>query len=118
MPATTRRVFWAAYAVKKWALCNGIPLVGTLADALVFNKVRANLGGRIRCALSGGAPISEHTHEFLSVAVCPIYQGYGMTEGTAMAGLFTPKIPFSIGHVGVPVACVNRRNSSAMTIAR
>ena len=48
---------------------------------LVFSKVRAILGGEVRTILSGGAPLSADTQEFMNVSFCfPVMQGYGLTE--------------------------------------
>ncbi|KAI9183293.1 long-chain fatty acid-CoA ligase [Blastocladiella emersonii ATCC 22665] len=104
MSPLVQRVFWAAYKLKKFALFSGVP-VGWIADALVFNKVKAQTGGRLRIALSGGAPIAEETQLFLSTVLAPIVQGYGATEGCGMAALYSPEIAFATKNVGVPVAC-------------
>ena len=51
---------------------------------VVFKKVRAILGGELRMMLSGGAPLSPETEEFMNVCFCcPIGQGYGLTETCA-----------------------------------
>ena len=51
---------------------------------LVFSKVRAILGGEVRTILSGGAPLSADTQEFMNVCFCcPVMQGYGLTETCA-----------------------------------
>ncbi|KAF1319371.1 Long-chain-fatty-acid-coa ligase, partial [Globisporangium splendens] len=53
-------------------------------DALVFNKLKALLGGRVRMVLSGSAPMTKEVKEFLSVVFgCPVVEGYGLTESTA-----------------------------------
>jgi long-chain acyl-CoA synthetase len=52
-----------------------------LWDKLVFKKVRAKFGGRVRCLVSGSAPLSKETISFLKIAFCcPLYEGYGLTE--------------------------------------
>jgi long-chain acyl-CoA synthetase len=62
----------------KW----GIP--GTpILDAIVFNKIKEATGGNLRMALSGGALIAKETQEFLSLTVCTIFNGYGLTETAA-----------------------------------
>lgn len=47
--------------------------------------VRAVLGGRIRLALSGTAPISTDVLDFFQAAGVPVLEGYGMTESTGLA---------------------------------
>lgn len=50
-------------------------------DRLVFSKIKQRLGGRVRSAISGAAPLSPHVEEFMSVALCCHFsQGYGLTE--------------------------------------
>lgn len=51
-----------------------------LADVLVYKKIRAGLGGRLRIISSGGAPLSKELAEFFWAVGVPIYQGYGLTE--------------------------------------
>lgn len=52
-----------------------------LWDALVFSKVRAKILPNVRLCVTGSAPLSEETNDFLKVnLVCPIVQGYGLTE--------------------------------------
>jgi long-chain acyl-CoA synthetase len=51
-----------------------------LADQLVYKKVRAGIGGRLRMVFSGGAPLSKELAEFFWSIGVPIYQGYGLTE--------------------------------------
>jgi hypothetical protein len=41
-----------------------------ISDVLVFGKIKARLGGRVRIMISGGAPIPSHVEEFLKVAMC------------------------------------------------
>jgi long-chain acyl-CoA synthetase len=66
-------IFKVAFELK-WHLFQwGLPTF--ITDKLVFDKLKANLGGRLRFALSGGAPISQDTQKFLTVAFCPILQG-------------------------------------------
>lgn len=53
---------------------------------VVFRKVRALLGGRMRLVLTGGAPLSPDTHEQVKSCLCAIVvQGYGLTESTSCA---------------------------------
>ena len=51
-----------------------------IADRVVFTKVRARLGGRIRVAASGAAPLGKELGEFFAAIGMPIVEGYGLTE--------------------------------------
>ncbi|CAH8356213.1 unnamed protein product [Eruca vesicaria subsp. sativa] len=76
-----------------------------LWDLLVFGKIRAVLGGRIRYLLSGGAPLSGDTQRFINICVgAPIGQGYGLTE-TCAGGTFSEFDDTSVGRVGAPLPC-------------
>ncbi|MCC7538234.1 MAG: AMP-binding protein [Deltaproteobacteria bacterium] len=79
------------------------PLLYGLAEALVFKKVRANLGlDECRFAITAAAPIAKSTLElFLSLGI-PIYEVYGMSECTGPATLSLPGA-YKTGKVGKPV---------------
>ncbi|KAL1916025.1 uncharacterized protein VTP21DRAFT_6029 [Calcarisporiella thermophila] len=98
--------FHGAYWVKSRTMKTGVlsPVTG-LMDAVVFSKLKQQTGGRLRLALSGGAPISRETQEFLTVALCPILQGYGMTESCGMCTIMSPET-VAYSAVGAPVPCV------------
>ncbi|KAM0788307.1 hypothetical protein ACM66B_001450 [Microbotryomycetes sp. NB124-2] len=101
--ALKQRIFNFAMAAKQWGGRGS--LIANVMDAVVFNAVKQGTGGRLKYALSGGAPISESTQQWLSTALCMIIQGYGMTESTAMCCLLPPEY-FRYGSVGVPVPSV------------
>ncbi len=56
-----------------------------LADRLVFEKIRARLGGRIQIAVSGAAPLGKDLADFYAAIGMPLYEGYGLTEGGIVA---------------------------------
>src|SRR6267378_3349621 len=62
-----------------------------LADKLVYKKVRAGTGGKLRMVFSGGAPLSKDLAEFFWSVGIPIYQGYGLTETSPILTSNYPK---------------------------
>lgn len=110
--AVTRGVFKLAYNSKLAARKYGLPGVASLADAVVFNKVKAQTGGRLRYVLSGGAALSRSTQEFLSTALVTTLQGYGLTETVGMCCILPPDF-WSLGPSGVPVPSVRFRARSS-----
>ncbi|MEA2391432.1 MAG: long-chain acyl-CoA synthetase [Solirubrobacteraceae bacterium] len=55
------------------------------ADELLFAKVRAAFGGRVRQAVTGAAPIAQDILEFFWACGVPVLEGYGMTETSTVA---------------------------------
>ncbi|KAI8886477.1 acetyl-CoA synthetase-like protein [Backusella circina FSU 941] len=97
------KIFMNALNMKRYLGNNGF---GTgILNKVVFNTVKNQLGGRLRYCLSGGAPVSQETQDFLSLSVCPILAGYGMTESVGMCAIMAPE-QFKLGEVGSPVPCV------------
>ena len=98
-----------AVAAKLAGLKNSGKVTHCLWDKLVFNKVKAMLGGRVRTMITGSAPISSDVLDFLKICFCaPIMEGYGMTETSAGSVLTVAGDPKS-GHVGGPVCNVKIR---------
>lgn len=70
-----------------------------VADKLVFSKVRARFGGRVRFFISGAAALSPDIAEWFHAAGVLILEGYGLTENSAGAFVNHPD-NFKIGSVG------------------
>jgi long-chain acyl-CoA synthetase len=77
----------------------GLKLKFALLDRLVLSKLRAALGGRVRFAVSGSAPLSLYLGHFYHSLGIKILEGYGLTETTAPATVNLPG-KFKIGTVG------------------
>ena len=79
-----------------------------LADILIFSKIRAALGGRIRLLVSGGAALPEELGYIFVGAGLPIVQGYGLTETSPVitAGRLEDN---RVGTVGKPIHNVEVR---------
>jgi long-chain acyl-CoA synthetase len=89
-------------------LPRGLELQRRLAHRLVFSKVHTALGGRLRFAVSGGAPLGREIAEFFHGAGILIVEGYGLTE-TCPALTFNRIDHFKLGSVGQPIAGVELR---------
>ncbi|MEV8527983.1 AMP-dependent synthetase/ligase [Streptomyces sp. NPDC052000] len=57
------------------------------AEQSLFSLVRATFGGRLRSALTGGAPIDPATLDFLRACGIAVFEGYGMTESAGVISL-------------------------------
>ncbi|MEV7382618.1 AMP-dependent synthetase/ligase [Streptomyces lydicus] len=73
-----------------------------LYDPLVYRRIRAALGGKVRYALCGGSPLGHRLAAFYTGAGIEIFEGYGLTETTAAATVTPPQRP-RIGTVGWPL---------------
>jgi len=102
--ALTQKLFWGALALKSFLLQTGIPGTAVL-DAVVFNKIKAATGGKLKLCMSGGGPVAKETQHFISMVLCPMIIGYGSTETTAMGALMDPA-EWNINSLGTVPASV------------
>lgn len=77
-------------------------LTSWIKGKLLAGKLKEAFGGRMRFAISGGAPLDCKIAEFFRAAGLPIYEGYGLTESTASITVNTPK-HHRFGTVGRPL---------------
>jgi long-chain acyl-CoA synthetase len=96
---------WRAYGQK---VSPGLIWKWQVANRLVYAKIRAGLGGKIRRFCSGGAPLAPELTEFFWTVGLPIYQGYGLTETSPVV---TANLPTAnkVGTVGRPIPNVQVR---------
>ncbi len=78
-----------------------------IADRLVFSKIRERLGGRLRIAASGAAPLGKDLAEFYAAIGMPLIEGYGLTEGGVLA--LNPLDRPKPGSIGKPLGGVELR---------
>ncbi|MDX6326218.1 MAG: long-chain acyl-CoA synthetase [Nocardioidaceae bacterium] len=71
-----------------------------LFDRLVFSKIRARFGGRVRFFISGAAALNREIAEWFHVAGILILEGYGMTESSAGSVVNHPE-DYRFGTVGL-----------------
>ncbi|MEU6774512.1 AMP-dependent synthetase/ligase [Streptomyces sp. NPDC046759] len=74
----------------------------TFYDPLVYRKIRAAMGGRVRYAICGGSPLGRRFAAFYAGAGIEIFEGYGLTETTG-ATTVTPPLKPRLGTVGWPL---------------
>lgn len=109
-PGLRKRIFnWAIGVAEKCAAwrCGDasanpfLKLQWSLADTLVYSKIREGTGGRLRIVSSGGAPLSKPLAEFFWSVGIPIYQGYGLTETSPIVSSNFPRN--RVGSSGLPI---------------
>uniref|UniRef100_A0A8D0DD43 Arachidonate--CoA ligase n=1 Tax=Sander lucioperca TaxID=283035 RepID=A0A8D0DD43_SANLU len=94
-----------AFRRKEAELKCGVVRKDSMWDKLIFKKVQASLGGRVRLIITGAAPVSPTILTFLRAALgCQFYEGYGQTECTAGCSMTMPG-DWTAGHVGPPLPC-------------
>ena len=106
------------YTIFKWAFAVGmevsrlrragqephglLAMKHAIASKLVFSKLQARFGGRLRYFVSGSAPLSVTVAEFFHAADILILEGYGLTESAAASCVNLPA-RYRLGTVGPPL---------------
>ncbi len=109
-PAVVRRLFYTALGVGSEAarararggrpapwIQSALPFF----DRVVFRKIRDRLGGRLKVAASGAAPLGKSLAEFFAAIGIPLTEGYGLTEGGVVA--MNPLGRLRPGSIGLPL---------------
>ena len=78
----------------------GLKIQHALFDRLVYKKLRAAMGGRVKYAVSGGGPLGERLGHFYRSIGLTVLEGYGLTETTAPVSIGRPN-NLRIGKVGL-----------------
>ncbi len=65
----------------------------------VYAKLKADLGGRFRFAISGGGALPDHVEDFYTAAGVEVVEGYGLTETTPVVAARVPgtPAPYTVG---------------------
>lgn len=61
-----------------------------IAKKMIFGKISARFGGRLKIAISGSAPLAQNIQEFMHIAGVPVFEGYGLTETCAPVSVNLP----------------------------
>jgi long-chain acyl-CoA synthetase len=113
-------VRWARGVGDRWARAKlagkrpplSVRLRYAIAYRLVFSKIAAGVGGRLRYFVSGGAPLAPEINRFFYSAGIMILEGYGLTETSPVTHVNHPgdfPANFRIGTVGKAVAGTEAR---------
>lgn len=99
---TAVEVGWAHFEHQQGRQRWSIKLLShALLDKLVGHKIRQRVGGRLRIAICGGAPLPEHVAKTFIALGFPIQQGYGLTETSPVISVNTKtqNLPRSVGQL-------------------
>ncbi len=110
-PGLRRKIFFWALKVGKASAAlklagkpipSGLRFRRKIAAKLVFSKIIAKTGGRVRLFVSGGAPLSKDIAEFFFAIGLVVLEGYGLTETSPVLSLNTFEAT-RLGTVGKPI---------------
>jgi long-chain acyl-CoA synthetase len=79
------------YIVERKPMPAGLAFKSSVADRIVFGKIKERMGGHIRFIISGGAPLSSDLAAFFIGAGIEIFEGYGLTETSPVITANTPE---------------------------
>lgn len=107
------RAFAVGYAysdhiLQKKAIPRTLQWKYNIMSKLIFSKLHAVLGGRVRLCVSGAAPLSPAVARFFHAAGIPILEGYGMTENCSFTNVTTLD-NLKFGTVGRPAPGVEQK---------
>jgi long-chain acyl-CoA synthetase len=100
--AAETAIAWSMALDTKKGPSLGSNLKYKLFDALVYKKLRAAMGGKVKYAISGGGPLGARLGHFYRAIGLIVLEGYGLTETTAPATIGRPD-NLKIGKVGFPL---------------
>ena len=114
LPFVKRNMYyWAFDLATKYQLTGMSKLMQyqlKLADKLVYSKWREAIGGNFDIVVSGGSAIQSHVASFFSAIGMPVFEGYGMSEGSPVIAVSQRGVNGrKFGTVGPPLPGVNIR---------
>jgi long-chain acyl-CoA synthetase len=83
-------------------------LAWKVADRLLYSKLRAGMGDRVKLFISGGAPLGRQLAEWYADVSIRIHEGYGLTETSPVIAVNTPRA-HKLGTVGKPLPNIEVR---------
>ncbi|KAI9468354.1 long-chain fatty acid-CoA ligase [Coemansia sp. RSA 989] len=101
-----RMLFYNAVEIKNALRSHGLP--HNFMDSIVFKKTRDATGGRLKFVITGGAPINRNVQKLMNAALCPMIQGFGMTEASGLLSVQLPDDP-TFNNVGAPCPSVEMK---------
>jgi long-chain acyl-CoA synthetase len=87
---------------KEGKFCPFTSIKAFIGDRLVFSKIRAGFGGRLRGSMTGSAAMNPEIAGFFFDIGIPIYDCYGMTETSPGITMNCPSA-YKLGSVGKPI---------------
>lgn len=95
----------SGYTAKLQNLINAKTYKHAVWDKILFSKVAAVMGGRVKYFITGSAPVDHQVMQFFRIMFsCEFCEGYGATESCAY-GSVLPVGDFTAGHVGMAPTC-------------
>lgn len=93
---------------KKQPISRVLAIKHSIADKLIFSKLRDFFGGRLKFCITGGAALSDEIYLIFNGAGISILQGYGLTETSPVISSNNP-LEVKLGTVGKPIRNVQVR---------
>ncbi|KAJ2440973.1 long-chain fatty acid-CoA ligase, partial [Coemansia sp. RSA 2337] len=101
-----RKLFYGAVELKN--TLRGYNMPHNFMDNIVFKKTREATGGRLKFVITGGAPINRNVQKLMTAALCPMIQGFGLTEASGLVAVQLPS-DSSFNNVGSPCPSVEMK---------
>ena len=109
LPESKKKLFDMAFSIGAKKITSRKNIIylflNFIADRLVFKEIRKKLAPKLRCFISGGAPLSKEIAEFFWIIGMPVLEGYGLTETSAPLAVNSIR-ENKLGTVGKPLSNV------------